>query len=169
MLKFLYRVGFQVARQYWRVTRPITLGVLAIVINDSGEVLLVRHSYRRGWFLPGGGVGRGESIGEAIERELREEVGVLCESRPELIGGPFYSMMDYKHDHRFVFLCRSWSEMQDFCPDAEIEEARFFARDDLPEDISAGMRLRLEEYYSSETLSAITENFDWLNEKPELS
>ena len=52
--------------------------VRAVVINDEGEVLLVRpHGYREGeWTLAGGGVENGESPVAAMRRELSEELGI---------------------------------------------------------------------------------------------
>jgi 8-oxo-dGTP pyrophosphatase MutT (NUDIX family) len=64
---------------------PTVMGVTGIVIGTDGRVLLVRHSYRAGWMLPGGGVGRGEPPQAAIQRELAEEVG-LQGGEPEFIG-----------------------------------------------------------------------------------
>ncbi|HLJ52436.1 MAG TPA: NUDIX domain-containing protein, partial [Rhizomicrobium sp.] len=40
---------------------PVALGVHALIVQPGGKVLLARHSYMRGWSLPGGGVGRGEA------------------------------------------------------------------------------------------------------------
>ena len=60
---------------WFRLSRPMTLGVRAIIENEAGEVLLVRHTYTKGLFFPGGGIERGETAGEALERELQEEAG----------------------------------------------------------------------------------------------
>jgi 8-oxo-dGTP pyrophosphatase MutT (NUDIX family) len=64
---------------------PTDVGVLAMV-EQAGKVLLVRHSYKTGWMLPGGAVGRGEPPAEAVLRELREEIGLTHSAPPQLVG-----------------------------------------------------------------------------------
>src|SRR3546814_10974896 len=62
--------------------------VRAVVLNEQGEVLLVRpHGYREGeWTLAGGGVEEGESPLEAMRREIGEELGVTLEEGFQKIG-----------------------------------------------------------------------------------
>ena len=52
---------------------------VAVAVWQRDRVLFVRHSYRRGYFLPGGNVRRKETLREAARRELREEVGIDAE------------------------------------------------------------------------------------------
>ncbi len=52
---------------------------VAAVIFEAGRVLLQRRDDTGRWGLPGGGVEPGESVREAIIREVREETGLEVE------------------------------------------------------------------------------------------
>jgi 8-oxo-dGTP diphosphatase len=58
-----------------------TVVVSCLVRNANGEVLLVRH-HKRGWEIPQGRVEEGESLLDALHREVREETGVEIEPGP---------------------------------------------------------------------------------------
>ena len=64
---------------------PVDVGVAAIV-EQAGRVVLVRHSYKSGWLLPGGAVERGEPPADAVIRELQEEIGLTQSAPPQLLG-----------------------------------------------------------------------------------
>lgn len=133
-----------ILRPYWRLTRAMTLGVRAVVTNAGGEVLLVRHSYVAGWHFPGGGVERGESVRTALVRELREEAGV--EPRGQARLHAVYANRSFPGDHVALFLVDSFVEVP-ASHGHEILEARFFARQALPEGTTAGTRQRLAEVF----------------------
>ena len=73
------RLMSRLAHFSFLITRPMTLGVRAVVIDRDEEVLLVRHGYVSGWHFPGGGVEVGETCMEALARELKEEANVALE------------------------------------------------------------------------------------------
>jgi len=61
------------------------VGVCAIIRNEKGEVLLIKHKKRTPWhgywILPGGKLENNESLEECVEREIREELGVVCRAK----------------------------------------------------------------------------------------
>jgi 8-oxo-dGTP diphosphatase len=71
----IYRLAFALLKGWWFCRRPRTLGA-CVVVGDGDRVLVVQVSYRDGYALPGGGIGRGETPLEAALRELREETGL---------------------------------------------------------------------------------------------
>jgi len=134
-------------RSWWFVTRPFSVGVLAIVRDENGRVLLVEQTYRDGWYLPGGGVRKREGLDEAVRRELREEVGVEPTAPPRL-HGVYWNFAESKSDYIAVFVVEKWERH----PTKSLEIARdaFFAPDDLPEDASPAAVRRIGELIAGE-------------------
>ena len=133
-------------RAYWYVSRLRTVGVLGLVLDEEGRVLLVEQTYRHGWYLPGGGVHRREGLDEALRRELREEVGVEPTGGPRLLG-VYWNFAEHKSDYVAVFVVDRWRRLQTR-RSLEIEREAFFALDALPADTSPASRRRLAEYRS---------------------
>ncbi len=134
--------AWAVQRRRHRLFRTTTVGVRMMLVRDD-QVLLVRHTYRSGWYMPGGGVNRGESIEAAARREAHEETGAST-GAVELFG-VFTNLGEGKTDHITVFLCRDF-QVPAMQPNHEIAEWRFFPLDSLPNDVAPGSRRRLEEY-----------------------
>ena len=51
----------------------LVVAVSAVVTNDQGELLLQKRTDNELWGLPGGAMNIGESVGEAVIREVKEE------------------------------------------------------------------------------------------------
>lgn len=141
-----------VAQPWWRLTRGLTLGAQGVVIDEDARILLVRHGYRPGWFFPGGGVERTETLTMALERELKEETGVVMTAPPAL-HGVFANSRHFPGDHIAVFLVRKWDRPEVPAPGVEIAEQDFFALDKLPDETNAGTRRRLAEIFNGAALS----------------
>ena len=62
-----------------RANTRFLVGVVGLVTDDDGAILVLRHTYRRGspWGLPSGWLKRGESIEAALVREIAEETGYV--------------------------------------------------------------------------------------------
>jgi ADP-ribose pyrophosphatase YjhB (NUDIX family) len=133
-------LGFRARRIWWRVRRPVMLGVRVIPVNAAGELLLVRHTYTPGWYFPGGGVDRGETLADAAARELREEVSLVC-AAPDLLCVHSFFLWG-KSDHVALFVAATEGAP---VPDGrEIAEARWFPRGALPEGLSPATRRGVE-------------------------
>lgn len=128
-----------------RVLRPTTLGARVILVRE-GEVLLVRHSYMPGWYLPGGGVKRGESFEVAARREALEEAGT--EIRSMRLHGVYLNVSERKADHICIFVAVEFDERP--IVTAEILEARWFPLDALPAATARGTADRIAEYVAGD-------------------
>jgi 8-oxo-dGTP pyrophosphatase MutT (NUDIX family) len=137
-----YRIAHALLRTYWRVARPHTRGVKCVV-RDGDAVVFVRHAYgdRRAWELPGGGIKRGEDPRDTAAREAREELGVDLEDWRAL-----GSVESYGYGKRTTVVCfEAHSPDRTLTVDAgEIEEAGWFALDQLPVPLGTDARVVLE-------------------------
>ena len=85
--------------------RAMTLGVRIAALDGQGRVMLVRHTYTPGWYLPGGGVEKHESALSAILRELAEEANVVATSPPALFG-IYRNLRPPQRDHVLLYVAR---------------------------------------------------------------
>lgn len=131
---------------YWRFARGLTLGVRALVIDPQGRVFLVKHSYTRGWHFPGGGVEVGETMIEALVRELAEEGNIELLGPPQF-HGVFFNSRISRRDHVALFVVRDFRQDAPPVPTHEIVATGFFPLDDMPNDTTAGTRARIAEIF----------------------
>jgi 8-oxo-dGTP diphosphatase len=131
----------RVRRWSLRLTQTrFTVTAGALIFNDAGEVLLLKHRFRMGsgWGIPGGFLKLGEQPEEALRRELREEVGLELE-RVELI-----STRSFKKPRQveILFRCRANAEVKP--QTIEVESAGWFSVQSLPTGLPRDQRLVIE-------------------------
>jgi 8-oxo-dGTP pyrophosphatase MutT (NUDIX family) len=139
---------------YWRFSRPATLGARAMVIDASGRVFLIKHSYVDGWHLPGGGVETGETLLTALARELAEEGNILM-TAPPVLHGVFFNSRVSRRDHVALYIVRNFRQDGQPVPNLEIIEHGFFAPDALPADTGRATRARIAEVFEGVAVSEL--------------
>lgn len=110
------------AHTLWRIRQArFSAGVVGVVFNPVGEVLIVEHVFHpySPWGLPGGWVEKDEDPAETIQRELLEELELQVDVGPLLLAkidfgnhidmaylcyeaGPVGSLSSELLDHRWV-------------------------------------------------------------------
>lgn len=103
------------------------VGVTGIIFNDKKEVLLFKHTYRaHAWSLPGGYLKAGEHPREALEREIKEESGLVVS-----VDESLKTRTD--RDTARLDLCYTGVLIGgEFVATDEVSEHGFFAQDQLP-------------------------------------
>jgi 8-oxo-dGTP pyrophosphatase MutT (NUDIX family) len=138
-----YRIYAALMTALRAVHKPVTLGVRVLVEDTKGRVLLVRHTYLRGWYLPGGGIKSRETLHQAAARELAEETGIVAREEPRLFAA-YTNFHQSKSDHVLLYLLRRFEQGR-WSPRFEIAECGFFPHEKLPPDVSPATLRRLEE------------------------
>lgn len=132
----LYRLAHFARRQVWKVRAAKVSGVRVLAVDEAGRILLVRHSYGSGsWMPPGGGLREGEDPVLAAARELAEETGCT------LANARLLTVVDEDLQGTSNCVHIVWGGTSDMpVPDRrEIVEAAMFAPDALPEPMPAGL------------------------------
>ncbi len=145
-----YRLLYLLARCYWRIFQPLTLGVKVMLIENEA-IWLVQHSYQPGWFLPGGGVKRNELLETAVRREANEELGANLGDVH--LFGVYSNASQHNNDHVVVFACHDFTVGQ--ADKGEIRAVQQFPLRKLPPDVSRGTRRRIEEYLAGRSKAEV--------------
>src|SRR5437667_4724354 len=115
------------------------IGVFALIFNHEKHILLGHRRDIDWWNLPGGGMEFGETVDEALCREVREETGLEV-NVGRLVG--VYSKPQ-KQEVVLTFLCRIIGGT--LHATEEIRESRYFAPSTLPSNTLPKHRQRVED------------------------
>ena len=130
----------------------LVVAVTAVVVNDQGELLLQKRTDNDLWGLPGGAMNTGESIGQAVIREVKEETSLDVE--PTGVVGIYsdpghiiaYADGEVRQEFSICFSARIAGGLA-AVSDQESTEVRFIkpsALDELP--MSRSTRLRIQHF-----------------------
>ncbi len=113
-----------------REALPYRPCVGAVVFNHKGEVLVARRVDSGGdaWQLPQGGIDRGESLIEALRREMREEIGtdnfdIIAESHDWLVYDLPAELVGRAFKGRYRGQRQRWFAVRFLGRDSEIDVA----------------------------------------------
>lgn len=139
----------RIRRWSMRLTHArFTVTAGALIFNDSGQILLLKHRFRAGsgWGLPGGFLEKGEQPLDALRRELREEIALEIEDVEIFATRSFRKPQQVE----VLFRCRANGTVT---PRAmEVERAEWFSPQSLPDGLPRDQR-RLVEQATSDVCS----------------
>ena len=113
----------------------------AIIFNQAGEILVLKHRFRAGsgWGLPGGFLERGEQPIDALRRELREELGL------EIDDVEIFAARSFRKPKQVEVLFRGRADGPVSPRTMEVERAEWFSLDALPEGLPRDQRRFVEQ------------------------
>ena len=116
-------------------TFTVTAG--AVIQNEEGKVLLLKHTFRAGsgWGLPGGFLEGGEQPIDGLRRELREEIGLEMEQLE------FFWARSFKKPQQIELLFRGFTSGKARSKSIEVDRAVWFSPDSLPDGLPKDQRL----------------------------
>jgi len=121
-----------------------TVTAAGIVLNSSGEVLLLKHRFRAGsgWGIPGGFIETDEQAEAALRRELLEEIGLQVQTAELLRVRTLKSVRQIE----VIFCCETTAAMTLLSD--EIEEAGWFDLDSLPKGLPTDQAQMIKAVFS---------------------
>src|SRR5262249_17330338 len=128
----------------------LVVAVSVVVTDEHGNILLQRRTDNDLWGLPGGGMELGESIGQAVVRETKEETGLDVE--PTTIVGIYsdpghviaYADGEVRQEFSICFRANV-IRGEATVADQESKEVRFVSKREVAElEMHRSTRLRIE-------------------------
>ena len=136
-LPFFIRYGL-----IWVFNQKFLIGVDGLIVSEDNKCLLFKHTYRKEypWGLPSGYLKKGEGPDQALRREIYEESGIKVR-----ITGLLEAYQSQQMPRIGLVYKGELMDAYQFIPSHEVQEAWFFAVDELPE-ISPNQLSIVEKY-----------------------
>lgn len=131
--------------------KAIKTSVVACIIDEQERVLLTRRCiepFCNQWVMPGGKVDHGETLAEALHREVREEVGIDVHIDGLLDVYEHVAVGDNR-DHYVILYYRAHPLTVELLPNhSEVTKVDWVHADQLPTyDMTPGTRHILAQLY----------------------
>lgn len=136
------RLPARLRRWSMRLAHPrFTVTAGALIFNQSGQVLLLKHRFRAGsgWGLPGGFLEAGEQPLDALRRELREELEL------EVADVEIFTARSFRKPMQVEVLFRARADQAVKSRTMEVERAEWFSLDALPDGLPRDQRRLVEQ------------------------
>jgi 8-oxo-dGTP diphosphatase len=135
------RLPVRFRRWSMRLTHArFTVTAGALIFNDAGQILLLKHRFRSGsgWGLPGGFIETSEQPIDALRRELREEIGLEVEEVE------IFAARSFKKPRQVEVLFRGRADGAVTPRTMEVELADWFPLESLPDGLPRDQRQLVE-------------------------
>lgn len=141
--------------------RAKSVGVRGLVLDEHRRILLIQHTYKPGWHMPGGGVNYNEHPIDALKRELREEACIeVIEHSPELVG-IFHQRYFGHDDYPIMYAVNQFKILRNVKPDFEIADIKWCPLDELASVATQETYQHVQNYLNNRP-----PNKDWCTKNP---
>ena len=129
----------------------LVVGSSAVVLDDTGRVLLQRRSDSGNWALPGGAMDIGETFADSAIREVKEETGFDVRI-DRIVGiysdpGHVFAYDDGEVRQEFSICLACTIVGGELAVSSESTDVQFFALDKIQRlDMHESIRKRIEDY-----------------------
>jgi 8-oxo-dGTP diphosphatase len=122
-------VFYTIERAFMDESKTFQVSVKGLCFDETGRLLMVRENTGE-WELPGGRLERGEELRACLQREIMEEMGLVCQILDEK---PYitYSTIDQEGRGRIMIYYRVHFASLQFIPSEECVAVQFYTKEEM--------------------------------------